>query len=174
MSDIILQLALIILPAGAVLMTTIYFLRREASKEVKAMKLEMKKQRDEFFLPHRMEAYQRAILLMERINPSTLTMRILNPALPARAMQMKLLETIREEYNHNVGQQMFISAETWAMVKKAKEESIKIINIAGNQTDAVATGMDLSAKIFEIAGEIGEMPTDITIGQLRKEFQLLY
>lgn len=155
-------------------MTTIYFLRREASKEVKAMKLEMKKQRDEFFLPHRMEAYQRAILLMERINPSNLTMRVLNPALPARAMQMKLLETIREEYNHNVGQQMFISAETWAMVKKAKEESIKIINIAGNQTDAVATGMDLSAKIFEIAGEIGEMPTDITIGQLRNEFQLLY
>ena len=74
--DILLQIALIILPAGAVLLTTIFFLRKEAAKDVQDMRAELKKQRQEYFLPSRVEAYQRAVLLMERIHPNSLVMRL--------------------------------------------------------------------------------------------------
>ena len=77
-TQIIYQIALIVIPAGAVLMTAIYFLRRETEKEFRTMKMEIKKNRDEFFLPHRVEAYQRSILLMERIHPNSLIMRHLS------------------------------------------------------------------------------------------------
>jgi hypothetical protein len=60
------------------------------------------------------------------------------------------------------------------MVKNSKEETIKIINIAGNQMDVTSTGMDLSAKIFEIVAEVGQLPTEIAVEYLKKELQELF
>ncbi len=172
--DILFQIALILIPSGAVLLTTVLFLRRETSKEIQTVRAEMKKERQTYFLPHRVEAYQRAILLMERIHPNSLVMRLHNPGLPARGLQTEFLKAIREEYDHNVAQQMFISPQAWQMVKNSKEETIKIINIAGNQMGAASTGMDLSAKIFELVAEIGELPTEITVEYLKREVQELF
>lgn len=173
-SDVVFQIALILIPAGAVLMTTIYFLRKENEKELRNMQIELKKQRQEFFLPNRVEAYQRAVLLLERIHPNSLVMRLHNPGLPARAMQAELLKAIRDEYDHNVAQQIFVNPQIWEMVKNSKEETIKIINIAGNQMAATSMGMDLSAKIFEVVAEIGELPSEITIKVLKEDLQKLF
>lgn len=172
--DIVFQIALIVIPAGAVLMTTIYFIRREGDKDVRNMQMELKKQRQEFFLPNRVEAYQRAVLLMERIHPNSLVMRIHNPGLPAKAMQAELLKAIRDEYDHNVAQQIFISPQSWEMVKNSKEETIKIINIAGNQMSVTSMSTDLAGKIFEIVAEIGELPSEITVKILKEDLQKLF
>ena len=174
LTQIIFQIALIVLPAGAVLMTAIYFLRRETEKELRTMKMEIKKNRDEFFLPHRVEAYQRSILLMERIHPNSLIMRHHNPGLPAMAMQAKLMESIREEYEHNIAQQMFISKEAWDVLKKAKDETVKILNLAGNHMEPTSNAMDLASKAFELVGEIGTLPSEIAVDLLKQELQGLF
>lgn len=176
--DTLFQIALIVLPAGAVLMTTIFFLRKNAEKEdkqnIRQLQSELKKQRQEFFLPGRVEAYQRAVLLMERIHPNSLIMRTINPGLPSSVYQTELLKAIREEYDHNVAQQLFISVGLWEMVKNSKEETIKIINIAGKQMQATSMSTDLAAKIFELVAEIGELPSEITVKALKEDLQRLF
>lgn len=162
------------IPVAAVLVITFLFLKKEGQKESNYLQLELKKQRQEFFLPSRLEAYQRAVLFMERIHPNNLVMRLHNPGLPAKMLQAEFLKAIREEYDHNVAQQLFISPLGWKMVRDAKEETIKIINIAGSQLEATATGMDLSSKILAIVGEIGELPNDIVVEQLKSELQRLF
>ena len=52
-----------------------FFLKRQEDQELVKLQLELRKGRQEFFLPSRLEAYQRAILLMERIHPNSLVMR---------------------------------------------------------------------------------------------------
>ncbi|MCR9174307.1 MAG: hypothetical protein NXI10_17550 [bacterium] len=173
-TQIVFQIALIIVPAGAVLMTAIYFMRRESERELRNAQIELKKERQQFFLPNRVDAYQRAILLMERIHPNSLVMRHNNPGLPAAAMQVQLLEAIRSEYEHNIAQQMFISQPTWELVRKSKDETVKIVHLAGQSLDATATAMDLSSKIFEIVGEIGELPSEIAVKALKEEVQSLF
>ena len=172
--QIIFQIALIIVPAGAVLMTAIFFMRRESEKELRHAQIELRKERQKFFLPNRVDAYQRAILLMERIHPNSLVMRHNNPGLPAAALQVQLLEAIRNEYEHNIAQQMFISESTWELVRKSKDETVKIVHMAGQQLDATATGIDLSGKIFELVGEIGELPSEIAVRALKEEVQALF
>jgi hypothetical protein len=172
--QILFQLALIILPAGAVLLTTIYFIRRETAKEFRNFNLDLKKQRQEFFLPLRVDAYQRAILLMERIHPNSLIMRHYNPGLPAMALQTTLLESIRQEFEHNIAQQMYISPAAWDLVRKSKEETVKIINLAGQQMEPTSLGLDLSSKIFEIVAQVGTLPTEIAVEALKKEVQELF
>jgi hypothetical protein len=73
-----------------------------------------------------------------------------------------------------VAQQLFISPQAWEMVRNSKEETIKIINIAGNQMQATSMGLDMSSKIFEICAEVGKLPTEITIEYLKKELQELF
>lgn len=174
MTNLFLHIALVVLPAGGVLLTAYFFLRKQSEKEIRSLQIELKRSRQEFFLPSRVEAYQRAVLLMERIHPGSLVMRLHNPGHPAKRMQSDLLQSIREEYDHNVSQQLFISPQAWEMVRNSKEETIKIINIAGNQMDAASTATDLAAKIFEIVAEVGKLPSEITVEYLKKEFQELF
>jgi hypothetical protein len=173
-SDLFLHILLIILPAGGIFLTVVLFLKKQGEKEVRHLQIELRKERQNFFLPSRVESYQRAVLLMERINPNSLVMRLHTPGLPAKVFQADLLKAIRDEFDHNVAQQIFISIPAWKMVKSSKEETIKIINLAGNQMESVATSTELAGKIFEIVNEIGNTPTDITVEYLKKELQELF
>jgi hypothetical protein len=163
-----------LIPATAVIVVVYILLKKNGEREITALTMQLKKERQTNFLESRVDAYQRAVLLMERIHPNSLIMRNFNPGLPAGAFQAKLLDQIREEFDHNVAQQIFISPGAWEMVKTSKEETLKIINIAGRQMDPTAMAGDLSTKIFEIIAEVGELPTEITIKHLKTEVQKLF
>ncbi|MEX1191753.1 MAG: hypothetical protein WEA99_07240 [Brumimicrobium sp.] len=168
------QIIIALIPATAVLIVVYIFLKKQGEKEISSLSIQLKKERQKFFLEPRADAYQRIVLLMERINPHSLVMRLHNPKKNAVMLQSELLSTIRNEFDHNVAQQVFISLNAWDMVKKSKEETIKIINIAAKQMDENASATDLSNKIFEIISEIEELPTEITIKLLKEELQRLF
>ncbi len=172
--NLFLFLAILTVTAGAIVTVVYFFLQKQSEREMRNIHIELKKQRQEFFLPNRVEAYQRSILLMERLHPNSLVMRLHNPGLPAKALQAEFLKAIRDEYNHNVAQQLFISPKAWKMLKDSKEEVIKLINLAGNQMTATSTGMELSAKIFEILSQLEQLPSEVTVEFLKKEFQELF
>lgn len=171
---IVLPILVALISGGGVLLMAYLFLKKSGEKELRVAQIELKKERQKHFLPMRVDAYQRAALLMERIHPGSLVMRLHNPGLPARKLQADILQGIREEYDHNVSQQLFISPQAWEMVRNSKEETIKIINLAGNQMEATSLSTDLAAKIFEIVAEVGKLPTEITVEYLRKELQELF
>jgi hypothetical protein len=172
--ETLLQLALIILPATGIVITVYLFLKKQQDKEMMSLKLELRKERQTFFLPNRTDAYQRIVLLMERLHPNNMVMRLHNPGLPAKAFQTELLKAIRDEYDHNVAQQIFISQKGWDMVKSSKEEIIKIINLAGTQMEATSLSTDLASKIFEIVSEVGKLPSEIAVEYLKAELQELF
>lgn len=173
MDLLIFSLILLIL-AAAIVVVVYFFLNKQGEKEVRYLQGELKKQRQEYFLPTRLEAYQRAILLMERIHPNSLVMRLHNPGLPARALQLEFVKSIRDEYNHNVAQQLFVSPEAWQMVKNSKEDIIKLINAAGEQMQQTSTGLDLSSKIFEMLAQLNQLSSEVTVEYLKREFQKLF
>jgi hypothetical protein len=150
------------------------FLNKQGEKETRHLQYELKKQRQEFFLPARLEAYQRSILLMERLHPNNLVMRLHNPGLPAKALQAAFLNSIREEFDHNVVQQMFLSKQAWRMITNSKEDLVKLINTAGNQMSATATGIELSSKILEMVSQLEKLPSEIAVDYLKDEFQQLF
>lgn len=165
---------LAVIPCVACIAIVYFFLKKNTESKVAEMSVQLKVERQKFFLPNRVDAYQRVVLLMERISPNNLVMRLHNPGLPAKALQAEFLKAIREEYDHNVAQQLFISTQGWDLIKNSKEETIKIINIAGGQMSETSTGMDLSAKIFEVVAEVGELPTEIASKFLKDELQRLF
>jgi hypothetical protein len=172
--ELFIFLGILLVTAAALVYVVYLFLKKQGEKELIYLQGELKKQRQEYFLPTRLEAYQRAILLMERIHPNSLVMRLHNPGLPAKALQIEFIKSIREEYDHNVAQQLFVSPEGWQMIKNSKEDIIKLINAAGEQMSPTATGLDLSSKIFEMLAQLKQLPSEVTVEFLKKEFQQLF
>src|SRR5690554_2106027 len=95
-----------LIPALAILYVVKTFLDKQIKREFTHHNAELKKERQKFFLEPRTEAYQRAVLLMERINPQNLIMRLHSPNKNAVLLQTELLENIRSEFDHNVAQQI--------------------------------------------------------------------
>ena len=158
----------------SIIIIVFLFLKWQSQKEQVNLEVELKKQRQEFFLPNRVDAYERAILLMERLHPNSLVMRLNNPSLPATIMHAEFLKTIREEFDHNITQQLFISPIAWKLLRDSKEELVKLINLAASQVQDNATAIELSAKIFELVAQLEKLPSEVATEFLKKEFQELF
>lgn len=151
-----------------------HFLKKLSFNESLILQGELKKQRQDFFLTHRMEAYQRVILYMERIHPYALLMRLNQPNMSAIVLQSLALKAIRDEYDHNVAQQMFISANAWELLKNAKEETVKLINLAATQIPVEASANELATLVITLSADISPLPTEIATNALKAEFQQLF
>ncbi len=163
-----------ILVFGIVYFMLRQFLNRELSINSQQLKLqqeEFKLQAKKDFIPLKNQAYERSILYLERIDPNNLIMRIHKPYMNASQLHNSLLNAIREEYNHNMVQQLYISKKSWDKLKQAKEETVKIINMAKNEMKENSTGIELSSVIFEILAKLDQIPTSIAIDYMKIEFQ---
>ncbi len=124
----------------------------------------------EMIVPARMQAYERIILFLERITPEHLLRRVIRTGMSSRLLQSELVATVRNEYEHNLSQQVYMSAAAWQLTKTAAEETIRLINVCGSKTGASATASDLAQMILEITSRAGKFPTEVAIDGVKKEF----
>ena len=113
--------------------------------------LEFKKSISAQTLPLRLQAYERMAIFLERINPNILITRAHKSGMSARLLQSELTKMIRTEFEHNLSQQIYMSNHAWEMVKTAKEEITKLVNVAASKLPDTATGVDLSHMILQIS-----------------------
>lgn len=97
----------------------------------------------------RLQAYERLTLLVDRIALPNLISRVNQAGLSARDMQLLLTRSIREEFDYNITQQIYVSPEAWNAVKNLKEQNLLVINQLANTLPPVATGLDLNKLLLE-------------------------
>lgn len=100
--------------------------------------------------PLQLQAYERLMLLVDRIALPNLIGRTNQPGLNAREMQVLLTHQIRQEYEYNVSQQIYVSPESWEAVRNLKDQNLLIINQISSFLPAEATGQDLNRSILEM------------------------
>lgn len=170
----VLEIAKYILPsavtAGIIYFVFYSFYKREERKRWVELKIETAK----ISLPLRLQAYERLVLLMERISPGTLVMRLNPTGLTGRQMHAELLKALRSEFDHNITQQVYISRKAWEAVKNAKEETVKLVNYAASTMDENTSGTDLAKTILEMTMKLENLPTQVACDILRDEAARLY
>jgi hypothetical protein len=96
-----------------------------------------------------LQAYERLALLVDRIAIQNLVGRTPFDGLSSREMQLVLTKSIRDEFEYNITQQIYVSPETWNAVKSLKEKNLLIINQVATIMPADATALDLNRSILE-------------------------
>ena len=99
--------------------------------------------------PLQLQAYERLVMLTERISLPNLVSRANQPGMNAREMHVLLLETIKQEYEYNATQQIYVSPVSWEAVRNLKEQNMLIINQIAATLPAEATGLDLNKRLLE-------------------------
>jgi hypothetical protein len=125
-------------------------------------------------LPLRLQAYERLILLLERISPAQAVTRVLQPGMNALQFQIMLTQNVREEFEHNLAQQIYISPQAWAMIKSSKEEVIMLINTVAAEADSGAGAGDIAARIIQKSAEWEKNPVQTAISRLKEEASELF
>jgi hypothetical protein len=172
--DAIIDLAKVLLPAGLFLYGMYMLVRSFINRDIDVRKLEVRSRAIETILPNRLQAYERMCLFLERITPQNMLLRLNQPGISARDFHRILLDEIRNEYNHNVSQQIYMSENVWNMVKNAKEDLVIQINEASSQLGPEATSLDLAKKIFEMAMNKQIDPMGHALSELKKEIQQIF
>ncbi|PWU03175.1 MAG: hypothetical protein C5B52_03995 [Bacteroidetes bacterium] len=97
-----------------------------------------------------LQAYERLVILAERISLRSLVARIPSNGISAREFQAVLTDHIKHEYDYNLSQQLYVSPQAWQAVTNLKEQNIFILHQLTQSLPAEATGFDLSKAILEL------------------------
>lgn len=165
----LLEILKYILPAAIMLLAVYLIIHRFLKHE--AMKIENESRRAmqiEIF-QIRIQAYERIILLLERISPNQLILRINQPGLSALEFQSLLVQNIRDEFDHNLSQQLYISSAAWELVRTAREEMIRLINSAAGNVHGNARAHDLASRLLELHTSLENDPLTRAIETVKEE-----
>jgi len=104
-------------------------------------------------LPVKLQAYERLVLLAERIALPNLVGRINQGDISAKEMQSLLTQTIKQEFDHNITQQLYVTPAAWDAISNLKEQNILIINQVSSFLPATASGADLNKGLMQLLME---------------------
>ncbi len=169
-----LELLKYILPSLIMFGATYFVLQKFLDNEHRKQMLMFRKETQSETINLRLQAFERLVLFLERSSLDKLVLRLHKPGMSAKLLQAEINRAITEEFNHNLTQQVYISATTWDIIKKAKDETLKVVNLAGTQMKHDSNAAELGQKIFEIMGELEATPTQIAINQIKKEVRQLF
>lgn len=132
----------LIVSAMAVIIAVISLLRRPQQNIIQPNKINT--------TPLRLQAYERLVLLTERIALPNLISRLNQSGISALEMKIILTENIKHEFEYNSTQQLYVNQSGWDAVSNLKEQNIMLINRVAASLPLNASAADLNKKIMEL------------------------
>ncbi len=164
----------IVLPALLVLVTAYLLIDRLLRNDQKRREHELRKANATTITPVRLRAYERLMLVLERTSPSQLILQTIKPGMTNLELHQQLLHNVREEFGHNLSQQIYVSNELWTAVISARESLIQLINICSSQLQAGNSASELAERIIQLFAQSEETPTEVAKNLIKQEIRTLF
>lgn len=125
--DKIFELLMYSIPAVVSGAVAYYFFLAHTKNEERKMQLTLLQENKSLSLPLKLQAYERMTLFLERINPVKLLIRIASVNDNKEAYVNSILNTIDQEFEHNLTQQIYMSAQCWNVIIASKNATIQLL-----------------------------------------------
>ncbi len=162
-----------LIPSIIVFLVAIFFFwkMRDDQKEFQQLLVGAEDRRQS--LPLKLKAYERLIIMLERITRSALVMRMSSRGMTSTQWQFELLKAIRDEYDHNISMQMYVSQPAWEAVRKAREEVAEMVKIAAKRAGNESQAMEVNRHLFDLEAATNNGVIKYALEMLRIEAQRL-
>jgi hypothetical protein len=170
---VILEIVKITIPALIVFLTAYYMLKTYMDKQYQVRLLELKQSGQKDLLPLRMQAYERLMLLCERIDLPNLVTRLRTEDASASALRTALLIGLQQEFEHNLSQQVYVSENLWEILKMARQETAEIIQGVSEQVDSQAPAKEYAARLLAVCERMDRSALNTARVAVRREASLL-
>lgn len=161
-----------LIPSALIAVITIYFFNLHTKNEEKRRRYLLHREHQKQALPLRLQAYERMALFLERVSPGKLLLRTPPIAEDKKSYKSLLINTIEQEFEHNLTQQIYLSDECWNRIKAAKNGIITLIRKSSLQ-DSIKDADALREAILTEIVEKGS-PSDIALTFIKNEVGELF
>ncbi|MCG8307465.1 MAG: hypothetical protein MI975_08740 [Cytophagales bacterium] len=172
--EVMLEFGKIILPAALVLYAMYLTMKSILAKETMKANMDYKIENSKATLPNRLQAFERMSLFLERLSPGNLVLRLNSSNLTARELQQRMVSEIREEFNHNLSQQIYMSDKSWSLIKNTVEDVIALINTNAEKLDEDAKSVELAKLIFNEIEKREVDPVAVTLSEVKSEIRDIF
>ena len=148
------------------------WLKSQQKERLLQMKLDERQETLRVVTPIRLQAYERMALFLERISPNSLVLRCYQPGMDLKLLQGVMTKNIRDEWEHNLSQQVYLSTELWTRIREAKDEMVNLVNSAAVTLADTTDPTRLAAGIFASAAQ--HSPTGVALEAMHKEINELF
>ena len=170
--DNLIQLFFYLLPALIVGGLAFYFFYVQNKGEEQRRRFLLMKESQRHTFPVRLQAFERMALFLERIAPGNLLLRVKPFSEDKNDYTELLVKTIEQEFEHNLAQQIYISEETWNVIKASKNATINNLRKTAAREDI----KDVSEFRKEVLTNLLDQasPSDTGLAYLKKEASQLW
>lgn len=123
-------------------------------------------------LPVKLQAFERMTLYLERINPSKLLIRVTSINNDKNAYTLSLINTIEQEFEHNLTQQIYISEKCWSIIIASKNATIQLISKTSKE-EAILNAQELREVLLQNILKT-PAPTNTALAFIKDEVRSLF
>lgn len=164
----IVSIILVVLLAAS-MFVNLYKDRREQKKvDTNSNDNDLRAVSHKMIVPLRIQACERLLLYIERIQFPVLVKRIFNPAISKSDFQFSILQNVQDEFEHNLAQRLYVSEQTWQLIVLAKEEVLQNVNAVFNDNPDADIAM-IAQKLASLENPIVEQ----AVVNIKREFNAL-
>lgn len=166
---IIEQSLTLLFPLIIVFLFVYYMLKSFFDQFEKQRKQEIRMRFSEETLPLRLQAYERITLFLERIKPESMVIRLANSNMNTMDLQRTLLENIREEFEHNLSQQIYISSQAWSYVVAARQSITQLVGSSALHENPEAPYIEYANSMLEEFAATHNDPITVALKFIQEE-----
>lgn len=144
----------------------------QQKQQLLQIKLDERRETLRTVTPIRLQAYERMALFLERISPNSLVLRCYQPGMNLKLLQGVMTKNIRDEWEHNLSQQVYLSSELWTSIREAKDEMINLVNSSAVSLTDTTDPTRLAATIFASAAD--RSPVESALEAMHNELKELF
>jgi hypothetical protein len=170
MGEQVLGLMVYCIPALVTGVIAFLFFREHTDNESNRRNFILKESIQKESLPIRLQAYERLTLFLERISPQNLLKRVSPISQEVEDYKSLLIQTVEQEYEHNLSQQIYVSDPCWRIVSAAKNSTIQTIVSFKNKD--VSTANDIRPLLLDILLN-NEVTAEMALNFLNEEVSIL-
>lgn len=122
-------------------------------------------------VPVKLQAYERLTLLLERITPESMVLRNDYSSLSVKQYQLVLLKAVKEEFDHNLSQQIYVSVKAWNLMLAARQSIIQLITETAGRFENGGKTVEFVTDLIDEFSEISDDPVSVAKLYLHKEVQ---
>jgi hypothetical protein len=157
-------------PALIVLITSYLIVHKFLVTQTQRKQLALLRDTQDTTVRLRLQAYERLVIFIERIQPRQLVPRVYMSGMTVRDLQQAMVYNIQTEFEHNLSQQIYVSPHVWDTVKNVKEQELNMVHQMAQQMNPEAPGKDLNMRIMDyVMSQEEEMPTTVALQIINDE-----
>ena len=158
------------IPALIVFATAYLLLKQYLDDKQRSTLLEQRSEALKTTLQLRLQAYERLTLLCDRSDITNVLLRIRMPGMTIGDLRGALLIAVRQEFEHNTSQQLYVSDTLWRIITFARDQTMEIISESGQDLDPKLPDDAYVHALLEAYDQLGQLsPMQKSIIAIRTE-----